>query len=51
MTPFQIYGRNYGNYSPENFQIKLMELSNQLNLMYETDSVDTEVQILTDIFY
>ena len=27
-----------------------MQLSNQLNLMYETDSVDTQVQILTDIF-
>ena len=25
-----------------------MQLSNQLNLMYETDSVDTQVQILTD---
>ena len=48
MTPFQIYGRNYANYSPENFQIKLMQLSNQLNLMYETDSVDTQVQILSD---
>ena len=41
MTPFQIYGRNYANYSPENFQIKLMQLSYQLNLMYETDSVKT----------
>ena len=41
MTPFQIYGRNYANYSPANFQIKLMQLSNQLNLMYETDNVDT----------
>ena len=30
--------------------IKLMQLSNQLNLMYETDSVDTQVQILTDNF-
>ena len=50
MTPFEIYCRNYANYSPENFQIKLMELSNQLNLMYETDSVDTQVQILTDNF-
>ena len=50
MTPFQIYGRNYANYSPENFQIKLMQLSNQLNLMYETDSVATQVQILTDNF-
>ena len=28
----------------------LMQLSNQLNLMYETDSVDTQVQILTDNF-
>ena len=27
-----------------------MQLSKQLNPMYETDSVDTEVQILTDIF-
>ena len=27
-----------------------MQLSNQLNLMYETDSVDTQVQILTDNF-
>ena len=27
-----------------------MKLSNQLNLMYETDSVDTQVQILTDNF-
>ena len=44
MTPFQIYG----NFSPENFQITLMQLSNQLNLMYETDSVYTQVQILTD---
>ena len=50
MIQFHIYGRNYANYSPENFQIKLMQLSNQLNLMYETDSVDTQVQILTDIF-
>ena len=50
MTPFQIYGRNYANYSPEIFQIKLMQLSNQLNLMYETDRVDTQVQILTDNF-
>ena len=50
MTPFQIYSRNYANYSPEFFQIKLMQLSNQLNLMYETDSVDTQVQILTDNF-
>ena len=48
MTPFQIYGRNYANYSLENFQIKLMQLSNQLNLMYETDSVDTQVQIPTN---
>ena len=50
MTPFQIYGRNYTNYYPENFQIKLMQLSHQLNLMYETDSLDTQVQILTDNF-
>ena len=50
MTPFHIYGRNYANYFPENFQIKLMQLSNQLNLMYETDSVYTQVQILTDNF-
>ena len=50
MTPFQIYGRNYANYSHENFQIKLMQLSNQLNLMYETDNVDTQVQILTYYF-
>ena len=50
ITPFQIYDRNYVNYSPEFFQIKLMQLSNQLNLMYETDSVDTQVQILTDSF-
>ena len=27
-----------------------MQLSNQLNLMYETDSVNTQVQILTKIF-
>ena len=27
-----------------------MHLSYQLNLMYETDSVDTQVQILTDNF-
>ena len=27
-----------------------MHLSNQLNRMYETDSVDTQVQILTDNF-
>ena len=27
-----------------------MQLSNQLNLMYETDSVNTQVQILTDNF-
>ena len=27
-----------------------MKLSNQLNLMYETDSVDTQAQILTDNF-
>ena len=27
-----------------------MHLSNQLNLMYEIDSVDTQVQILTDNF-
>ena len=51
MTPLQIYGRNYANYSSEIFQIKLMHLSNQLNLMYETDSVYTHVQILTDNFY
>ena len=51
MTPFQIHGRNYANCSPENFQIKLMHLSNQLNLMYETDNVDTQVQILTDNFF
>ena len=51
MTPFQIYGKNYANYSAENFQIKLMQLSNQLNLMYETDSVDTQVQILTNNFF
>ena len=50
ITPFQIYCRNYANYSPEIFQIKLIQLSNQLNLMYETDSVDTQVQILTDNF-
>ena len=50
MTSFQIYGRNYANYSPENFQVKLMRLSNQLNLMYETHSVDTQVQILSDNF-
>ena len=50
MTKFQIYGRNYANYSPENSRIKLMQLSNQLNLMYETDSVDTQVQILADNF-
>ena len=24
MTPFQIYGWNYANYSPENFQIQLL---------------------------
>ena len=47
MTPFLIYGRNYANYSPENFQIKLMQLSNKLNLMYV---LDTRVQILTDNF-
>ena len=28
-----------------------MQLSNQMNLMYETDSVDTQVQILTDNFW
>ena len=27
-----------------------MQLSNQPSLMYETDSVDTQVQILTDNF-
>ena len=27
-----------------------MKLSNQLNIMYETDSVDTQIQILTDNF-
>ena len=27
-----------------------MQLANQLNLMYETYSVDTQVQILTDNF-
>ena len=48
MTPFQLHGRNYANYSTENFQIKLMQLSNQLNLMYETVSVNTQVQILTN---
>ena len=47
MSPFQIDGRNYANHSPENIQIKLMQLSNQLNLMY---GVDTQVQILTDNF-
>ena len=50
MTPFQIYGRNYANYSAKNFQIKLMQLSNQLKLMYETDSVYTQVQIRTNNF-
>ena len=50
MTPFQLDSRNDANYSPENFQIKLMQLSNQLNLMYETDSVDSQIQILTDNF-
>ena len=50
LNAFQIYGRNYVNYSPENFQIKLMQLSSQLNLMYETDSVDNQVQIRTDNF-
>ena len=50
MTPFQIYGRNYANYSPENFQIKLMQLSNKLNIIYETDSVDTQVHILMENF-
>ena len=50
MTLFQINGRNYANYSPEIFQIQLMQLSNQLNLMYKTDNVDTQVQILTDNF-
>ena len=50
MTTFQIYDRNYANYSPQIFQIKLMQLSNRLNLMYETDSVDTQVQIQTDNF-
>ena len=50
MTPFQIHRRNCANYSPEIFQIKRMHLSNQLNLMYETDSIDTQVQILTDNF-
>ena len=34
MKPFQIYVGTYANYSAENFQIKLMQLSNQLNLMY-----------------
>ena len=38
------------NYSLENFQIKLMQLSNQRNLMCETESVYTHVQILTFIF-
>ena len=38
-------------YSPENFQIKLMQLSDQLNLMCETESVNTHVQILTVIFF
>ena len=47
MTPFQIYGRNDANYFPENFQIKLVQLTYLLNLMYETDSVDAQVQILT----
>ena len=42
--------RNYTNYSPENFQIALMQFSDQLNLMYEVDSVDTQGQILTDNF-
>ena len=56
MTPFQMYGRNYANYTPENFQIKLMQsepirqCSNQLNLMDEADSVNTQVQILTGYF-
>ena len=36
MTPFHIYGRNYADYSSENFKTKLMQLSNQLNLMHET---------------
>ena len=51
MTPFHIYGKNYANYySPEKFKIKIMQLSNQVNLVYETDCVDTQVQILTDNF-
>ena len=32
------------------FKIKLIQLSNQLNLMYETDNVNGRVQILTDNF-
>ena len=27
MTQFKIYGRNYANYSPENCQIQLLQLS------------------------
>ena len=50
MKPIQTYGRNYANYSPENFQINLMQLSNHLNLMYDTDSVDTQIKILTENF-
>ena len=48
MTPYEIYGVNYAHYSLENFQIKLMQLSNQLKLMYETDLVNTQVQTLID---
>ena len=46
MKLFQIYGRNYVNYSPKKIKIILMQLSNQLDLIYETDNVNTQVQIL-----
>ena len=38
------------NYSPENFQINLIQLSYHLNQIYETDSVDAQVKIPTENF-
>ena len=45
ITPFKINDRIYANYSP--VQIKLIQLSNHLGQMYETESVDAQVKILT----
>ena len=50
MKPIQIYGRNYANYSAENVKISGIQLSNNVDLMYETDSVDSQAKTLTENF-